>query len=39
MNQMNIVGCDINELSPHYDPSGVSTAVASKILRELLLSI
>lgn len=35
--QLNIVGCDVNELSPHYDPSGVSTAVACKIVRELLL--
>lgn len=35
----NIVGCDINELSPHYDMSGVSTAVACKTLRELLLAI
>ena len=34
---LNIVGCDINELSPVYDHSGVSTAVACKILREILL--
>lgn len=34
-----IVGCDINELSPVYDQSGVSTAVACKILREILLII
>lgn len=34
---LNIVGADINELSPQYDPSGVSTAVACKLLRELLL--
>ncbi len=39
MDKVNIVGCDINELSPHYDSSGVSTAVASKIFRELLLSL
>lgn len=32
-----VVGFDMNELSPHYDQSGVSTAVAGKILRELLL--
>ena len=31
------VGGDIVELSPHYDNSGVSTAVACKVLRELLL--
>jgi len=36
---LNIVGCDINELSPIYDQSGVSTAVACKVLREMLLSI
>lgn len=36
---LNIVGFDINELSPHYDASGVSTAVACKILRELLLAV
>lgn len=33
------VGCDLVELSPVYDQSGVSTAVACKILRELLLAI
>ncbi|BEU88109.1 agmatinase [Selenomonas sp. TAMA-11512] len=32
-----IVGCDMVELSPHYDQSGVSTAVALKLLREMLL--
>lgn len=37
--RLNIVGCDINELSPVYDPSGMSTAAACKILRELLLAI
>ena len=37
--QLKIVGCDVNELSPIYDQSGVSTAVACKVLRELLLSI
>ena len=34
---LNIVGCDMVELSPAYDMSGVSTAVACKLLRELLL--
>ncbi len=33
----NIVGADMVELAPHYDNSGVSTAVACKLLRELLL--
>ena len=37
LKNLNIVGCDVVELSPHYDQSGVSTAVASKIIRELLL--
>lgn len=36
---LNIVGADINELSPQYDPSGVSTAVACKLLREILLML
>lgn len=39
LNLLNIVGCDINELSPHYDPSGTSTAVACKITREILLQL
>ena len=36
---LNIVGLDINELSPIYDQSGVSTAVACKLIREILLMI
>ncbi len=36
---LNIIGADINELSPSYDASGVSTAVACKLLREILLLI
>lgn len=35
----NIVAADVNELCPTYDQSGVSTAVACKVVRELLLSI
>lgn len=35
----NIVGCDVNELSPHYDQSGISTAAACKIIREILLAL
>ena len=35
----NIVGCDVNELSPVYDQSGVSTAVAGKIIREMLIAL
>lgn len=37
--KLNIVGCDINELSPLLDASGASTAVALKVLRELLLCL
>lgn len=37
--KLNIVGADVNELSPHYDASGSSTAVACKVVRELLLQI
>lgn len=39
LNELDIVGCDVNELSPVYDQSGVSTAVACKTLREILLAI
>lgn len=34
----NIVALDMNELSPHYDLSGASSAVACKVLREMLLA-
>jgi agmatinase len=34
---LNFVGVDVLELSPHYDPTGVSTAVATKVVREALL--
>jgi agmatinase len=34
---VNIIGADLVELSPHYDASGVSTAVACKVLRELAI--
>ena len=34
---INLVGCDIVELSPNYDNTNVSTIVACKILRELSL--
>ncbi len=37
--QTNIVGADINELAPMLDSSGVSTATACKILRELILAL
>lgn len=34
-----VKACDVNELCPSYDASGVSTAVACKVLRELLLML
>ena len=37
--KLNIVGCDVNELSPPYDPSGISTMAACKIVREMLLAL
>lgn len=39
VSKLNIVGLDMNELSPVYDPSGRSTALACKLLREILLYI
>ena len=39
VSQANLVGADINELAPMLDASGVSTATACKVLRELLLAI
>ncbi|MFI3206538.1 MAG: agmatinase [Clostridia bacterium] len=39
LNSLNIVGLDVNELSPVYDQSGTSTAVACKIIREILLTL
>lgn len=37
--QCNVVGCDVVELSPPYDQSGVSTATAGKLVREMLLAL
>lgn len=37
VSKLNIVGFDVNELSPVYDQTGRSTALACKILREILL--
>ena len=37
VSETNIVGADVNELAPMLDPTGVSTAAACKVLRELLL--
>lgn len=35
----NVIGADVNELAPMLDVSGVSTATACKVLRELLLAL
>ena len=37
LKNLNIVGADVVELSPHYDQSGVSTVTAAKVIREVLL--
>ena len=37
--ETNVVGADVNELAPMLDASGVSTAAACKVLRELLLAL
>lgn len=37
--KLNVVAADMNELSPVYDPSGMSTALACKVLREFLLAL
>lgn len=39
LKELNIIGADVVELAPHYDTSGVSTAVASKVIRELLMCL
>ena len=39
ISKLNIVGLDMNELSPIYDHSGQSTALACKLLREILLFV
>ncbi len=35
----NVIAADVNELSPSLDQSGASTALACKVLRELMLAI
>ena len=39
VSQTNVVAADVNELAPMLDTTGVSTATAGKVLRELLLSL
>ncbi len=37
LKKFDIIGADVVELAPDYDASGVSTAVAAKVIRELLM--
>lgn len=37
--RLNVVAMDVNELSPHYDHSGISTITAVKMIREMLLIV
>ena len=37
LKNFDIIGADVVELAPDYDASGVSTAVATKVMRELLM--
>ncbi len=39
LSALHIVGLDMMELAPHYDHSGASTAVAVKMVREILLGL
>jgi agmatinase len=39
MRGLNYVGADVVELSPHYDGSGVSSAVAAKVVRDVLMLV
>ena len=39
VSKCNLVAADMVELAPHYDQSGVSTAVACKLLREIGLAL
>ena len=38
LSHFNIIGADVVELAPDYDLSGVSTVVAAKVIRELLMT-
>lgn len=39
MSSLNIVASDLAELAPQYDPSGASTSLACKLLREMMLEV
>lgn len=34
-----VIGCDLVELAPNYDSSGISTATALKLMREMLIQL
>ncbi len=36
---LQVAGCDVCELCPPYDPTGISAAAACKIVREMVLSL
>ncbi len=36
LNGQNIIGCDVVELAPHWDPTQVSSIVAAKVVRTLM---
>ena len=38
LGQANVVACDVVELAPTLDPSGISTAAACKVVREMLIA-
>ncbi len=39
VSETNVVAADVNELAPMLDHSGISTAMACKVLRELILAL
>ena len=39
LSQSNVAACDVVELAPTLDPSGMSTATACKIVREMLVAM
>lgn len=39
LESLTVVGCDLCELSPHYDHSGISALAACKTVRELMLTL
>jgi agmatinase len=39
LSRRNLVGCDVVELSPHYDQTGVSAVVAASVVREMIICL